>query len=104
MAQMELDVAHNTGQELHPKIRAVPFHPSELGSAFPSTAATDPGFGSAGITDQSLTGSAHIQSHLLQPSKRLLGKALEGGFSIRPFLGALSAIENVCCHSFMKNT
>lgn len=104
MAQVELDVTYNTGQEFQSKTKTVPFHPSELGSACPSTAATDPGFGSAGNTDQSPTSSAHGQSDLSHLSKRLHGKVLEGGFYIKPFLGALSATENVQCHSFMKNT
>ena len=74
MAQVELDVTHNAGQELHSKTQTVPFHPSELGPACPSNVVIDPGFGSAGIMDQSPTGSAHVQSDLLHPSKRLHGK------------------------------
>lgn len=103
MARVELEVTHNTGRELHSKIQEVPFHPSELGSAWPSSAFTDPRFESAGIVDQRPPGSACVQSDLC-PSKRLHGKVLGGRFSTKPFPGALSATENICCPSFMKDT
>lgn len=80
---------------MNSKTQIVPFQISELGSAYPSTAVSDPGFGPGRIMDQSLTGSARVQSELSHPSERLHRKFLEGGFYIKPFLGALTATEDI---------